>query len=86
MRSKLKAKFLVAIVLACLGIGVSYLGVNSVPALRWAGLAMLAVAVIVNLTVRCPECGQHLTGKRTFGVPNYCPNCGKPIQDEETEE
>ena len=36
--------------------------------------------------IRCPDCGKYLTGKNKWGIPHYCPNCGKAISDAETEE
>lgn len=86
MRSKFKMRLLIAVLLAFAGLGVYGLSIRLVPSLSWISIAMLAGAVIINLTIRCPNCGHHLTGRRTFGVPHYCPNCGTEIRDGDFEE
>ena len=86
MRSKLRKKMLISILLACVGFVFAMLGATTAPALLLIALVIMVPAVIINLTICCPHCGQHLTGKRSYGLPNFCPNCGKAISDEETEE
>lgn len=86
MRSKFKMRLLIAVLLACAGLGVYGLSIRLVPSLSWVSIVMLVSAVIINLTIRCPNCGHHLTGRRTFGLPHYCPNCGTAIRDGDFEE
>ena len=94
MRSKLKARFAIVILLGFLGVGIFCFGKTAPTAfsetgfaLQLVGLGILAIALIVNLTIRCPNCGKHLTlGKRIYRVPHYCPDCGQAISDEETVE
>ena len=86
MRSKYKMRLLIAILLALAGLGVYGLSIRLVPSLDWVSIVMLVGAVIINLTIRCPSCGHHLTRKGTFGIPHYCPNCGTAICDGEHEE
>lgn len=86
MRSKFKMRLLIAVLLACAGLGIYGLSISLAPSLRLVSIAMMVGAVIINLTIRCPNCGRHLTGRRTFGLPHYCPNCGTAICDGDFEE
>lgn len=86
MRSKMKRKMGISILAGCVGFGLAILGATVAPVLMLVSLPFLVTAVIVNLTICCPYCGQHLTNKRSYGLPNFCPNCGKAISDEEAEE
>ena len=67
-----------------LGCGIQY---------RWNAilgivLAVLGLAAIVSGIVlayarlRCPHCDASLMqgGRLPFEVPNFCPNCGKPLE------
>ena len=86
MRSKMKTKMGISILMGCVGFGFAILGATAAPVFMLVSLPFLVIAVIMNLTICCPHCGQHLTNKRSYGLPNFCPNCGKAISDEETEE
>ena len=86
MRSKLKIRFWLVMLLACIGLLVYGLSIRILPSVDWLSVVILASAVILNLTIRCPNCGKRLTGRNTWGIPHYCPNCGKAISDAEMEE
>ena len=86
MRSRLKMRYGIALLLTFLGLGVYLLSINIntlPPFVSWLSILVIASAVILNFTIRCPSCGKHLTGKNTWGIPHYCPNCGLAISDEE---
>lgn len=94
MRSKLKMRLAIVILLGCFGVGIFCLG-KTAPlafqeyglALQTVGLVIVAIALIINLTIRCPNCGKHLTlWRRAYHIPHYCPDCGLAISDEETVE
>ena len=72
------------VVLLALGCGIQH---------RWNttfGLAMavLGLAVLISgfvlagARLRCPYCDASLLqrGRLPFEVPNFCPNCGKPLE------
>ena len=83
MRSKLKMRFRIALLLAFLGLGVYMLSSQVLLSMSWLSIVIIGSSLVLNLTIRCPNCGKHLTGKRTWGVPHYCSNCGTAISDEE---
>jgi hypothetical protein len=85
MRKKLVKRYRIAIALAILA-GVCLAFARTVSALYLPGFVLLTVVVVLNLSIRCPDCGKYLTGKNKWGIPHYCPNCGKAISDAETEE
>ena len=87
MRSKLKMRFAIVILLGCLGVGIFAIGKLTSLALQTVGLVIVAIALIINLTIRCPNCGKHLTlSKYACSIPHYCPDCGTAITDERTVE
>ena len=86
MKNKLERKMFISILFGCVGFGFAMLGITVMPVLILAGLVFLVIAVIVNLTICCPHCGQHLTGRHSYGLPKFCPNCGTAIRDGEAEE
>ena len=86
MRSKLKSKMLISILMGCVGFIFAMLGGTVAPVLIFVALPFLVIAIFVNLTICCPYCGHHLTGKRSYGLPNFCPNCGRTISDSELED
>ena len=86
MRQKLNARYLISLCLSLLGVGTTWLGTTTSRVLQWLGIGMIAVSVIFAWTIRCPNCGYILTGKRHLFLPKFCPECGTPISDKETEE
>ena len=94
MRSKLKLRLAIVILLGCFGAGIFCLGKTAPLAfqeigltLQLVGLVVMVIALIINLTIRCPNCGKHLTlWRRAYHIPHYCPDCGQAISDEETVE
>ena len=72
------------VVLLALGFGIQY---------RWntafgLAIAVLGLAVFISgfvlagARLRCPYCDASLLqrGRLPFEVPNFCPNCGKPLE------
>ena len=86
MRRKLNARYFISICLSLVGVGITWLGTTSSQALQYTGIGMIAIAVIIAWTIRCPNCGHILTGKRHLFLPKFCPECGIAISDKETEE
>lgn len=65
--------------LSLFGIGVALLGSRSAQEwCMWIGFALIFIAGIINMTIRCPKCGRSLVRKR-WSVPKFCPECGEPI-------
>lgn len=44
--------------------------------------AMVSGIVLAYARMRCPHCDASLMqrGRLPFEVPNFCPNCGKPLE------
>ena len=55
---------------------------QTLPVCMWIGFGLIFVAFVINLTVRCPNCGYHLAYRR-FDLPNFCPECGQAIDENE---
>ena len=93
MRSKLKRRNTISIVLAILA-GAIIAVARTAPVefldyglgLQSVGIVIGAIAVSIGLTIRCPHCGCRLRKGRWGGVPEYCPKCGTAITDERTVE
>ena len=79
MRNNLYARYIISIGLSLLGVGLTWLGTASSRVLMWVGIGIIAAAVILSWTIRCPHCGHGLTGKRQLFLPKFCPNCGEKI-------
>ena len=86
MRNSLYIRYFVTLGLSIIGVILIWLGVLSSRFFMWIGFGIAAIGVILSWTIRCPGCGHSLMGKRQLLLPNFCPNCGKAICDEETEE
>ena len=85
MRSKLKMRYYIAVTLSVLA-GCCLAFARAVSALYLPGFVLLAVVVVLNFSIRCPNCGKYLGGKNRWGIPRDCPHCGIAICDRETEE
>ena len=85
MRSKLKSKMLISLLLCCVGLGFVMLGKTVSPTFLYIGFVLLLGAVIVRTSICCPHCGHRLSSKR-IGLPNFCPNCGKSLMDGQAED
>ena len=85
MRSKLKTRYNIAVILGILDGIILAMG-RAEPVFYLPGGILLVAILILSLTIRCPRCGKYLAGRRTWGIPHYCPNCGTAIRDGETEE
>ena len=79
MKDDLHIRYFISIVLAVLGVGLAWLGTVTSQVLMWIGIGIVAVAVILSWTIRCPHCGHGLAGKRQLFLPNYCPHCGEKL-------
>ena len=85
MRKKLVKRYRIAIILSVLA-GCCLAFARVVSALYLPGFILLGVVVVLNLSIRCPNCGKYLGGKNRWGIPHYCAYCGTAICDRETEE
>ena len=85
MRSKLKMRYNLAIVLGVLAVIILNLG-KTAPVFYLPGGILLVATIILSLTIRCPNCGKYLGGKRVWRIPDHCPECGTAIRDQKTEE
>ena len=80
MKMRLKAKRLLALGICFLGVGLLLLG-KRIAICTWIGVGLMAIAVVLNFTIRCPHCGRQLAGKG-WGLPNFCPRCGADVHEE----
>ncbi|MBR2936957.1 MAG: hypothetical protein IKB80_00455 [Oscillospiraceae bacterium] len=80
---KLTNRYWLSIILSIIGVCVVWLGTTTSQLVMWAGIGIIAVSLILTWTIRCPQCGHILVGKRQFFIPNYCPNCGRKIAQED---
>ena len=85
MRTDLRLKQFIFYGIAAVGIGLFALGYGKSDVCTWIGVALLAVAIIIMLTIRCPNCGHHLV-RRRWTVPKYCPECGHAVDGSEFED
>ena len=67
MRTDLRLNQFIFYGIAAVGIGLFALGYGKSEVCTWIGVALLAVAVIIMLTIRCPNCGQQLRVPRGKG-------------------
>ena len=79
MRDKLYARYFISLGLTIIGIILAWLGALIFQMIMWIGIGIVAVGVVVSWTIRCPNCGHSLMGKKQLLLPNYCPNCGEKI-------
>ena len=79
MKSDMHIRYLIAILLALVGVGLAWLGTNISQTLRWIGVGLIALAVILSWSIRCPHCGHTLMAKKQLFLPKYCPNCGEKL-------
>ena len=86
MTKDLLTRRLISIGLSIVAVIIAWLGSVSSQALMWVGIGILAVSVIISWTIRCPNCGRGLAGRRQVLLPRYCPHCGQKIWGDETEE
>ena len=69
------------VVLLALGFGIISDAIGIVLAVL--GLVIFASGfVLAYARLRCPHCDASLIqrGRLPFEVPNFCPNCGKPLE------
>ena len=85
MNSNLHLKFLIAMGITAVAIGLMLLNALS-GVFLWLGIILAVIASVILFTIRCPHCGYRLVRKGTFWLPNYCPNCGEKISGNEYEE
>ena len=79
MRDKLYARYFISLGLTIIGIILAWLGALIFQMIMWIGIGIVAVGVVVSWTIRCPNCGHSLMGKKQLLLPNFCPNCGEKI-------
>ncbi len=79
MRDKLYARYFISLGLTIIGIILAWLGALISQMIMWIGIGIVAVGVVVSWTIRCPNCGHSLMGKKQLLLPNFCPNCGEKI-------
>ena len=79
MKNNLYVRYFVSLGLSIVGIGLAWLGTLISQIILWIGIGSVAVAVIISWTIRCPNCGHSLMGKRQLLLPNFCPNCGEKL-------
>ena len=75
----LNNRYWLSIILSIIGVCVAWLGTTTSQLVMWVGIGIVAAGLILTWTIRCPQCGHILVGKRQFFIPNYCPNCGHKI-------
>ncbi len=78
MKTDLRLKQFIFYGIAAVGIGLFALGYGKSQVCTYIGLAFVAIAFVIMLTIRCPNCGRCLITKR-WTVPEYCPHCGEKI-------
>ena len=76
-------RYLLSIILSVIGVILTWLGAATSQVLMWIGIGIIAAGLILTWTIRCPQCGHILVGKRQCCIPNYCPNCGHKIAQED---
>ena len=77
--NNLYVRYFIALGLSIISIILIWTGTFASQILMWIGFGILAIAVIVSWTIRCPHCGHSLMGKRQLRLPNFCPNCGEKL-------
>ena len=85
MRGNLQTRYFIADGLLVLGLVIAGLGYGSYQLLKWIGIGMVAVAVTLFFTIRCPHCSYGLTGRGIIFLPEICPKCGQKIFESDTE-
>ena len=83
--NNLHRKHAISMVLSLVGAGFALLGTETYRVFLWIGFGLMFVAVILGLTVRCPNCGHNLV-RRRLTLPKFCPECGHAIDGSEFEE
>ncbi len=86
MKNNLYVRYFIAFGLSVIGIILTWFGALTSRTIMWIGIGIVAVGVIVSWTIRCPNCGHSLMGKKQLLLPNFCPNCGQKIANGEFED
>lgn len=82
----LRLKHFIATGLSLFGAGLALLGsVQTWDVCMWVGFALMIIAIIIRMTIRCPSCGYNLV-RRRWTVPKFCPECGQAVDGSEFEE
>ena len=85
MKNDLYMRYFISLGLSILGIGLTWLGTLTSRLFMWIGIGIIAIGVILSWTIRCPNCGYGLMGRRQLLLPNFCPRCGHNISGSESE-
>ena len=79
----LRVRHAISLVLSIFGAGLTLLGSSqSRPVCMWVGIALMLAAVVMGLTICCPNCGHNLV-RRRWSLPKFCPECGQTIGENE---
>ena len=82
----LQLKHFISTGLSLIGAGLTLLGnAQAWEVCMWVGIALMIIAIIISMTIRCPSCGHNLV-RRGWTVPKFCPECGQAIDGSEFEE
>ena len=77
----LRVRHSISLGLSIFGAGLTLLGSSQ----KWfvcmgIGIALMVVAIIIGMTICCPNCGHNLV-RRRWTLPNFCPECGQAIYE-----
>ena len=82
----LQLKHFIAIGLSLVGAGLAILGSTQTwDVCKWIGFALMIIAVMIRMAIRCPNCGRCLVHRR-LTLPKFCPECGQAIDGNAIEE
>ena len=79
----LRVRHAISMGLSIFGAGLALLGSSQ----RWficmgIGIVLMLVAIVIGLTINCPNCGHNLV-RRRWTLPKFCPECGQAIDENE---
>ena len=79
----LRVRHAISMGLSIFGAGLTLLGSSQ----SWyicmgIGIGLMVVGIIISLTICCPNCGHNLV-RRRWTLPNFCPECGQAIDENE---
>ena len=81
--NNLHARHAISMGLSLFGAGLALLGsIQSWSVCMWVGIVLMLAAVIISLTICCPNCGHSLVLRR-WTLPKFCPECGQVIGENE---